>query len=174
MSKELKKIEDEKLEKVDGGSGTSLRGQKQDLRGMIPDAVQEKLKTAKNEKDANRILAENGINIEELKNKIAVKKIDPTLLGKRLPDDKLSDINGGFQNWLDQEVHCPVCGNTNEEDFTYQFWITQLIYLYDYSQFYKCDVCQSYIATCKHGNGHTYCTPVDEDWIDQMLIDSLW
>jgi hypothetical protein len=42
---------------------------------------------------------------------------------KVLKDEKLKDVNGGFDNYMDQEVYCPHCNIHDESNLSYQFWL---------------------------------------------------
>ena len=65
MAEEMKKIDNEELEKVDGGMAAAYRRLHQDVDSLIPSEVKEILETAKSDVEVCRILAENGIDVEE-------------------------------------------------------------------------------------------------------------
>ena len=118
---EIKTINNEELEKVDGGLANAYQTLKKDVAGMIPPDVKEKLRTARGNVEACRILAENGINVETIEKKIANAGFDQIKIGlQEVPDDALEKIAGGFQI-RDGEVVCR-CGNADERLFSYQFW----------------------------------------------------
>ena len=73
---------------------------------------------------------------------------------------------------MDQEVYCPNCGNSEESDFSYQFWATWLITKSCFSQIYICDKCNQYVATIKNGDGYLYYINISEDDVDRYIKDS--
>ena len=89
-----------------------------------------------------------------------------------LKDEKLNDVNGGFDNYMDQEVCCPHCNIHDESNFSYQFWATWLITRTGFSQIYQCKNCEQYVAAIKNGNGDMYCINLTEDEAEQYMKDS--
>ena len=90
---ENKTINNEELEKVDGGLANAYQTLKKDVAGMIPPDVKEKLRTARGNVEACRILAENGINVETIEKKIADAGFDQIKIGlQEVPDDALEKI----------------------------------------------------------------------------------
>ena len=67
--------------------------------------LQEKLSAAETDVQACKILADNGV--------------DPEAFEKTLPDSYLEQVSGGYK-YRDIEIRCPMCGNSEEEQISYQ------------------------------------------------------
>ena len=91
---------------------------------------------------------------------------------KALKDENLKDVNGGYENFIDQKVYCPNCNISDESNFSYQFWATWLTTRTCISQIYQCKNCKKYVATIKNGNGYTHCINLTEEQVDQYMKDS--
>ena len=134
---EMKKIDNEALEKVDGGAAGLEVARKEVMVG-IPVEVQGKIRAARSDAEARRILAENGIDAEKLEKKIAAAGVNPITLSK-LPDEALDKVAGGFEV-RGAEIRCE-CGNDNREDFSYQFWASS----FSAGEKYRCKKCYRYM-----------------------------
>ena len=93
-----------------------------------------------------------------------------------LKDENLKNVNGGYENYMDQEVYCPECQNHDEDNFSYQFWATWLTTRTGISQIYQCKNCNKYVATIKNCYGYTHCINLTEDEVEEYMKDSfrLW
>ena len=136
---EMKKIDNEALEKVDGGAAGLEVARKEVMVG-IPVEVQGKISAARSDAEARRILAENGIDAEKLEKKIAAAGVNPITLSK-LPDEALDKVAGGWERY-GAEIRC-ACGNDDYEEFSYQFWASS--FCFGPSWKYRCKKCNRYM-----------------------------
>ena len=97
---------------------------KQDLRKIIPVELQEKLDAAKSDMETCKILADNGIDVEMIEQKIADAGFDQIKIGLQEERDiELEMLSAGFRFKDGAEVVC-TCGAKDPEDFSYQFWVS--------------------------------------------------
>ncbi|MBR2676504.1 MAG: hypothetical protein IKE28_06310 [Solobacterium sp.] len=137
-----KKIENEDLEQV--GGGRYVRPPRhhlyQEIETMIPEEVRLKLRGAESVADSKRILAENGLNVNMIEQKIEAANLAPKTVGlAAMPDDALENIAGGF-DFYGSEIKCS-CGNNNPGEFM----VYPPFYLPDYKCYLRCDRCRRYI-----------------------------
>ena len=148
----IKKMDNEALEKV--GGGTALTALREEVNGMIPAEVQEKLNAANGKAEAYRILTENGIDVERIKKKMADAGLDEVKIGlQELPDEALDKIAGGFES-DGVEIRCP-CGTYNSSCFSYQIidtWMSTDIV----AAVYRCKNCGMYITKLVDGRVQYY------------------
>ena len=87
---EMKKIDNETLEKVDGGTASAFAELREEFKKMIPAEVQEKASVAVGDEAVRKILAENGIDVEKIDKKIARAGFGQAKIGlQELPDEAL-------------------------------------------------------------------------------------
>lgn len=148
----IKKMDNEALEKV--GGGTALTALREEVNGMIPAEVQEKLNAANGKAEAYRILTESGIDVERIKKKMADAGLDEVKIGlQELPDEALDKIAGGFES-DGVEIRCP-CGTYNSSCFSYQIidtWMSTDIV----DAVYRCKNCGMYITKLVDGRVQYY------------------
>ena len=90
---EMKKIDNETLEKVDGGTASAFAELREEFKKMIPAEVQEKASVAVGDEAVRKILAENGIDVEKIDKKIARAGFGQAKIGlQELPDEALDKI----------------------------------------------------------------------------------
>ena len=139
MSKEYKKIDDAVLEKVDGGGlGDTLGSVRQDIRGMIPADVQEKIRGLKDKEEVSRILAENGIDVKKIEKKFTSGLDQFKTSIHQLSDDALNKVSGGVITR--DQIKC-LCG-AGYDDLSLKIFHSFLGAIsYDPCTVYKCDKC---------------------------------
>ncbi len=76
----------------------------------ISDELNEKLKTCRSDVESCRMLADNGIDVEEYQ--------------KALPDEVLKKINAGYEDMIGDTVFCPWCKETASDKISYQTLIS--------------------------------------------------
>ncbi len=154
MAAEQKKIENEALEKVDGGAAAAYAALEEDVKEMIPAEVQEKLNAVKNRAEACRILAENGIEVDRIEKKIAAAGIARARTGlQELTDQALDKIAGGFET-DGVEIRCE-CGTYDRSCFSYQV-IDTFMSTDKVDAVYRCKNCGMYITKLKDGRVQYY------------------
>lgn len=138
-----KRLNEEQLEKVDGGMAETFAILREEVSAMVPVDVQEKIKNASGDVEIYRILAENGINTEELAHKFKAKGINlDKIYMKSLPDEKLEKIVGGAGEG--PRLICK-CGATRK-DWSFQI-LESFFASLDYEAYkaYRCEKCNRYI-----------------------------
>ena len=96
-----------------------------EVRAMLPAEVLEKLKGVVSDVEFCKILADNGIDVEEIEKKVKNSGVDFSESTVVLDNDELSNINGGWYEWVsDHNVlyECPHCHNGDRERNSRQFW----------------------------------------------------
>ena len=154
MAEEMKKIDNEELEKVDGGTASALAELRAEFKKMIPVEVQEKVSAAVGDEAIRKILAENGVDVEQIEKKIAGSRFAQAKIGlQELPDESLDKIAGGFK--VDGvEIKCP-CGVHDRSCFSYQV-IDTLMSTDIVDSVYRCKNCGMYITKLKDGRVQYY------------------
>ena len=144
MAEEMKKIDNEELEKVDGGMAAAYRRLHRDVDSLIPSEVKEKLETAKGDVEVCRILAENGIDVEKIEQKIkdAGFNLNKICL-QEVCDEELEKIAGGFEH--NQALVRCTCGNDNRDDFSWQFIASRLSTYPRPRDIFRCKKCNTYV-----------------------------
>ena len=158
MAEEMKKLNSEQLEKTNGGNATAYRELQQDLKAMIPEEVQEKLKTVKGNVAVCKTLAENGIDVEKIEKKISTAGFDQIKLGmQELSTDELEMVTGGYYGDRVDEFVCR-CGNRNKDEMSWQFWASMLQELAGsyYQRTWRCKRCGTYITATEDGRYHRW------------------
>ena len=156
MVEEMKKIDNEELEKVDGGTASALAELRAEFKKMIPAEVQEKVSAAVGDEAIRKILAENGVDVEQIEKKIAGSRFAQAKIGlQELPDESLDKIAGGSAS-SKTDFACE-CGNDNRDDFSIQFWRSAFSTIFDseYDLVYRCKKCNTYVA-CRKAGGIDY------------------
>ena len=158
MEEEMKKLNGEQLEKTNGGTAAAYRGLQQDLKEMIPEEVQEKLKTVTGNVAVCKTLAENGIDVEKIEKKISAAGFDQIKIGlQELSTDELDMVTGGYYGDRVNEFVCR-CGNRNKDEMSWQFWssmIQELVGSY-YRRIWRCKKCGTYITATEDGRYHRW------------------
>ena len=121
---------------------------------MIPAEVQEKVSAAVGDEAIRKILAENGVDVEQIEKKIARAGFGQAKIGlQELPDEALDKIAGGFK--VDGvEIKCP-CGVHDRSCFSYQV-IDTLMSTDIVDSVYRCKNCGMYITKLKDGRVQYY------------------
>ena len=141
MAELEKTINDSQLEKASGGLSEQQRADlRNDLLAMIPESVRAQLTSVRGNVEACKLLAENGVDVEKLEKKIkdAYAGVKKDLLS--LSERELANISGGVDDRRYNTVSCE-CGNSNEDDFSYQFFVSQLMS----GRAYRCKRCGNYV-----------------------------
>ncbi len=155
---EMKKIENEDLEKTTGGRA-AFDALGHELRGMLPEEVKEKLKTVHGDVAVCKVLAENGIDVEKIEQKIKDAGFNLNKIGlQELPDEDLDKIAGGFKD-KNAEVRCR-CGMTNRSCFSLQVFDTLFLRTAPVENFWRCKNCNTNITPYKDGTVK-YFDPID-------------
>ncbi len=154
MAKEMKKIDNEELKKVDGGMSASYQALKHDLNEMIPAEVREKLRASRGSNvETCRILAQNGIDVEKIEKKIKDAGINLNkIYTKELSDEALLNVSGGSAK-ADAPFVCR-CGNADISKMSYQlidYLLSRLDYACNYDYAYRCEECNTYILRLNNG-----------------------
>jgi len=140
----IKKIDNEELEKVDGGMTAAYGALKEEIRGMIPPEVQEKINAAAGDVAVCKILAENGIDVEKVEKKIkdAGFNLNKICL-QEVRDEELEKIAGGFEH--NQALVSCTCGNDNRDDFSWQFFASRFSTYPRPRDIFRCKKCNTYV-----------------------------
>ena len=101
----------------------------------LSDAIADKLKGVRSDVEVCKILADNGVNVEEFE--------------KTLSEEELAQVGGGFQKGV-AEVHCtnPNCLEAASENISYQFFAS----LFTDAYYYRCRTCGTYFQMSKFGS----------------------
>ena len=141
---EMKKIDNEALDKVGGGTDAAYAALHEDVMGMIPAEVHEKLRGAKGDVEVCRILAENGVDVEKVEQKIKELGFNLNKIClQEVPDDALANVGGGFE-YNQSFVTCP-CGNGDRDQFSLQWFASNLSINYRPRKIFRCKICNKYI-----------------------------
>ena len=148
---EMNKLNNEALDKVSGGDAAFAALQK-DVGEMIPPEVREKLRASRGSNVKTcKILAENGIDVEKIENKMKDSGlIKLNKIGLELPDEALDKIAGGSAG---ATIVCR-CGNADRNKMSFQIFdsfLANLDYECDYDMSYRCELCDTYILILKNG-----------------------
>ena len=151
---EIKKINNEALDKVSGGDAAAFAALQKDVGEMIPPEVREKLRASRGSNVKTcKILAENGIDVEKIENKMKDSGlIKLNNIGLELPDEALDKIAGGSVGARERIV-CR-CGNADLNKMSFQIFdsfLANLDYECDYDMSYRCELCDTYILVLKNG-----------------------
>ena len=92
----------------------------------ISDELKEKLKSCKSDVEVCKMLADNGIDVEEFE--------------KTLPDEVLSQIGGGYKDINGDWIYCPWCNNSEKSELSHQI----LASLVNQAYIYRCCKCNQY------------------------------
>ena len=147
MAEEMKKIDNDELEKVDGGMA-SFQALKQDLNEMIPAEVREKLKKPRGDVGVSKILAENGIDVEKIEKRIEDAGFELKKTGFQGVADELLDKVSGGSAQAGVQIKCK-CGNCDRNKMSFQFLASLAGSLDAYyggaNSVYRCELCDTYI-----------------------------
>ena len=133
---EEKKIPEDHLDNVSGGQNTNEKILKQtikyqsqleplraELEEKMPIGLSRKLADANDDVEICKLLAEHGVNVEKLQRKI--------------PDEILDQIGGGYDNIFGTEIYCPHCDNKESSEISTQI----LSSIFSQSSKYRCRKC---------------------------------
>ena len=88
---------------------------RKELIVRLPDDVMKKIEGAYSDAECCRILAENGVNLDEIEKTIADHGFDMHKIGLQVPENELENVAGGFKDSdYFEDVACPWC-NTSEK-----------------------------------------------------------
>ena len=151
---EMNKLNNEALDKVSGGDAAAFAALQNDVGEMIPPEVREKLRASRGSNVKTcKILAENGIDVEKIENKMKDSGlIKLNKIGLELPDEALDKIAGGSAGARERIV-CR-CGNADLNKMSFQIFdsfLANLDYECDYDMSYRCELCDTYILILKNG-----------------------
>ena len=151
---EMNKLNNEALDKVSGGDAAAFAALQNDVGEMIPPEVREKLRASRGSNVKTcKILAENGIDVEKIENKMKDSGlIKLNKIGLELPDEALDKIAGGSAGARERIV-CR-CGNADLNKMSFQIFdsfLANLDYECDYDMSYRCELCDTYILVLKNG-----------------------
>ena len=151
---EMNKLNNEALDKVSGGDAAAFAALQKDVGEMIPPEVREKLRASRGSNVKTcKILAENGIDVEKIENKMKDSGlIKLNKIGLELPDEALDKIAGGSAGARERIV-CR-CGNADLNKMSFQIFdsfLANLDYECDYDMSYRCELCNTYILILKNG-----------------------
>ena len=151
---EMNKLNNEALDKVSGGDAAAFAALQKDVGEMIPPEVREKLRASRGSNVKTcKILAENGIDVEKIENKMKDSGlIKLNKIGLELPDEALDKIAGGSAGARERIV-CR-CGNADLNKMSFQIFdsfLANLDYECDYDMSYRCELCDTYILVLKNG-----------------------
>ena len=149
---EMNKLNNEALDKVSGGDAAAFAALQKDVGEMIPPEVREKLRASRGSNVKTcKILAENGIDVEKIENKMKDSGlIKLNKIGLELPDEALDKIAGGSAGARERIV-CR-CGNADLNKMSFQIFdsfLANLDYECDYDMSYRCELCDTYILILK-------------------------
>lgn len=94
----------------------------------ISDELREKLKDCRSDVEVAKILADNGVDVEEFQ--------------KSLPDEVLEKIGGGFKDIFGHKIVCAWCGEELSDNISYQVVASFL----NNVDFYRCRKCAKFFA----------------------------
>lgn len=100
----------------------------------LSDELKAKLSECKSDVETAKMLADNGIDVEEFE--------------KQLPEDVLKAIGGGYDDMLGVEVYCPHCGNKDEDEISFQV----IASFTSFRSKYRCRKCGGFFR--KDDTGH--------------------
>ena len=149
---EMNKLNNEALDKVSGGDAAAFAALQKDVGEMIPPEVREKLRASRGSNVKTcKILAENGIDVEKIENKMKDSGlIKLNKIGLELPDEALDKIAGGSAG---ATIVCR-CGNADLNKMSFQIFdsiLSTFDYDCDYDLSYRCELCDTYILILKNG-----------------------
>ena len=137
--KELKGIEEVKNKLLE--AEINLR---KVLTDKVPADVLNKLDTVNSDVECCKILAENGVNLDEIEKIIADHGFNMNKICLQLPESELAGISGGFyDSTYKGEVVCPICGTSSRGDFSKQIFRSMLA---EKKSYYRCKKCNQYFS----------------------------
>ncbi|MBR0418841.1 MAG: hypothetical protein IJI66_06705 [Erysipelotrichaceae bacterium] len=93
---------------------------------QISDEPREKLKTCKSDVEVAKMLADNGVDVEEFQ--------------KSLPDEVLNRIGGGYKDVFGDTICCPWCNESESGNISYQVTASFLCAI----DYYRCRSCNKF------------------------------
>ena len=110
---EENKIMDKELDEVSGGlegaeaeEMKTLNEIRRRIRTEISDELYARIENAKGDVEVCEMLAKYGVNVEKLQ--------------RRIPDEYLNRIGGGYKNFFGTDIYCPECGNEDSDEISAQ------------------------------------------------------
>ena len=102
---------------------------------QISDELREKLKTCKSDVEVAKMLADNGVDVEEFQ--------------KSLPDEVLNRIGGGYKDVFGDTISCPWCNESESGNISYQVTASFLCSI----DYYRCRSCNNYFRRVSYDDG---------------------
>jgi predicted RNA-binding Zn-ribbon protein involved in translation (DUF1610 family) len=99
----------------------------------LPNELLDKLQDARSDMEACKMLADNGVNVEEFE--------------KSVSNEELNKIAGGWQ-CFGYEFKCPNCGEADRDNISRQFWASMFM---DSATKYRCRTCNHYFKISTYG-----------------------
>ena len=157
-----KKINENYLEKVDGGIG--FKELKRGLLASLPLSVRQKLARARSDNEACKILAESGVDYQDIESKMkdVFARGGKDLLA--LNDVELEKIAGGFETDKYGDIECWECDASSRDDFSYQFWASTFL---TKGTIYRCKKCGTYQIRYDKNNCRSMSPEVYDAWVDK-------
>ena len=114
------------------------------LKDKVPEEILDQLEGTGSDQDCCRILAENGVDLEEIEKIIADHGFDMHKIGLQLQDTELESVSGGFYDSdFEGDVKCPWCNNSDRGNFSRQAWRS---FFSRKKSYYRCKSCNQYFA----------------------------
>ena len=111
----------------------------------ISDELREKLKTCKSDVEACKMLADNGVDVEEFQ--------------KSLPDEVLNKVGGGYKDIIGDTVYCPWCKESEYDSISYQC----IASLFSNIDTYRCRTCGKFFEKDWYDDGSIEMVKLDND-----------
>ena len=123
-----------------------------ELLAGLSDDVKAKLDTAISDVDVCKILADAGVDLDKIEQKIEDAGFDMKKIGLQLPDENLAEVAGGFyDDFLEDDFECD-CGADNRDDFSRQYWLGMV----RSGRYYRCKKCGRFIVVTGPGNTSSF------------------
>jgi hypothetical protein len=142
---------------------------RKELTEKLPADVLKQLEGAYSDAECCKILAENGVDLDEIEKMIADHGFDMHKLGLQLPETELEGVSGGFKDSdYDGDVKCPWCGTSSRKDFSRQQWRSLFSAAKSY---YRCEKCNLYFGIDKAKQIWKYGTKKE---FDEYYYNKYW
>jgi hypothetical protein len=142
---------------------------RKELTEKLPADVLKQLEGAYSDAECCKILAENGVDLDEIEKTIADHGFDMHKLGLQLPETELEGVSGGFKDSdYDGDVKCPWCGTSSRKDFSRQQWRSLFSTMKSY---YRCEKCNLYFGIDKSKQIWKYGTKKE---FDEYYYNKYW
>ena len=167
MAEFKKIIEDKDLNDVSGGVIAKRRkALYEDIMSLLPENVKVNLTETKSNVEVCKLLAENGVDLELIEDKIkeAYAKMKVNVL--ELKDTELETVVAGFDNEKYGDIHCWKCGTSDRDDFSYQFWASNFI---AEGRIYRCKICDLYYHFINDVEREVWNKYQYADWLNKAM-----